>query len=394
MTGSEGLAKVIGMVKRSANSTHKHSELLRLYLCGDVMIGRGIDQILPKPLPPGLHESYMKSAEGYVALAETVSGPIPRPVDGSYIWGQALPLLTAGDVDACIINLETAVTRSEAFWPGKAVHYRMNPDNMDCLQVAAVSACSLANNHVLDWGYPGLAETQAALDRAGITHAGAGQDSAQAGQPAVLTLRDSKRRLLVFAYGMDSSGVEQAWAAKSCWPGVNFLPEMGKHGVQRVSEDIARYRTDGDRVVLSIHWGPNWGFRVDPEMREFAHWLINSGAVDVIHGHSSHHIKPFEIFQGKLILYGCGDFLNDYEGIGEFERFRPELTLLYRVLLSPSDGTLSGLDLIPFRIRRLQLVRASPAETQWIKGVFEQNRGPDSQSITLAPDGLLRLNFH
>jgi hypothetical protein len=62
------------------------SEAMRLFLCGDVMTGRGIDQILPSPAEPTLHEAYMRSARDYVTLAEQVSGPIPRAAPFDYVW--------------------------------------------------------------------------------------------------------------------------------------------------------------------------------------------------------------------------------------------------------------------------------------------------------------------
>ncbi len=101
---------------------------ITLFICGDVMTGRGIDQILPYPCDPEIYESYMKSALGYVRLAEKVSGPIPRPADFSYIWGDALPELDRMTPDLTIINLETSVTRSEDFWRGKGINYRMSPE--------------------------------------------------------------------------------------------------------------------------------------------------------------------------------------------------------------------------------------------------------------------------
>jgi poly-gamma-glutamate synthesis protein (capsule biosynthesis protein) len=61
-----------------------------LFLCGDVMLGRGIDQILPHPGDPRLYESYVKSAATYVELAERRNGPIPKPVDFEYVWGDVL----------------------------------------------------------------------------------------------------------------------------------------------------------------------------------------------------------------------------------------------------------------------------------------------------------------
>ena len=61
---------------------------VRIFLCGDVMIGRGIDQVLPHPCDPRLYESYAKSALHYVHLAEDENGPIPRQVDPFYVWVQ------------------------------------------------------------------------------------------------------------------------------------------------------------------------------------------------------------------------------------------------------------------------------------------------------------------
>ncbi|MCH8930675.1 MAG: CapA family protein [Proteobacteria bacterium] len=131
-------------------------------MCGDVMTGRGIDQVLPRPSDPRLYESYVKNATEYVALAQTVSGPFPKRVDFSYPWGDALEELERVMPDLRIINLETAITKSDDFWQRKGINYRMHPKNVPCLKAARIDCCSIANNHVLDWGYAGLAETLAA----------------------------------------------------------------------------------------------------------------------------------------------------------------------------------------------------------------------------------------
>ena len=85
------------------------SDVVRLFLCGDVMTGRGIDQVLPHPSDPLLHEGYASSALRYVELAERANGPIPRPVDFAYVWGDALTELERRRPDVRIVNLETAV---------------------------------------------------------------------------------------------------------------------------------------------------------------------------------------------------------------------------------------------------------------------------------------------
>src|SRR5689334_12652302 len=123
-----------------------------LFLCGDVMTGRGVDQILPHPSAPELFEPYMRDARDYVLLAEESAGPIPRPVGFEYIWGEALGELGRAKPHARIVNLETSVTRSDDAMPGKGIHYRMHPENVGCLTAAGVEVSVLANNHVLDWG--------------------------------------------------------------------------------------------------------------------------------------------------------------------------------------------------------------------------------------------------
>src|SRR5205823_1190380 len=159
---------------------------LRVFLCGDVMIGRGIDQALPHPVNPVLYEPYVRDAREYVELAQKANGPIPHPLSVDYVWGDALYELERASVNLRIANLETAITSAEAPWPDKGIHYRMHPLNIGCLSAAQISACALANNHVLDWGYDGLSETLQTLDAAGIAHSGAGNYAEQAIKPAVL----------------------------------------------------------------------------------------------------------------------------------------------------------------------------------------------------------------
>lgn len=155
------------------------SKDLTLFLCGDVMLGRGIDQILQSPSDPALFEEYARSAIRYVELAEAAHGRIPRHEPPDYVWGDALPIMTNAQIALRIINLETAVTTSAQHWP-KGINYRMHPANVACLQAARVDCCVLANNHVLDWGREGLLETLDTLQRAGIATTGAGRDAAQA----------------------------------------------------------------------------------------------------------------------------------------------------------------------------------------------------------------------
>ncbi|NLW33575.1 MAG: poly-gamma-glutamate biosynthesis protein, partial [Fibrobacter sp.] len=104
-----------------------------MFFCGDVMTGRGIDQILPDPADPVLYEPFVKDARDYRYLAEQKNGPVPAPVPFQYIWGQALNELNRRKTDLRIINLETSITSSNDYWKGKGINYKMNPQNIACL---------------------------------------------------------------------------------------------------------------------------------------------------------------------------------------------------------------------------------------------------------------------
>jgi poly-gamma-glutamate synthesis protein (capsule biosynthesis protein) len=364
------------------------AEPITLCSCGDVMTGRGIDQILRNPFKPQLYESHMRSAVGYVELAERVNGAIPRRVDASYVWGDALPEL-ARTSDLRIVNLETSVTTSDAWMP-KGINYRMHPANVSCLRAAGIDCCSLANNHVLDWGYAGLAETLVTLRKARIRTAGAGSNRAEALAPAVLEV-SGKGRVLGFALGTTSSGIPADWAATPDKPGVNVLPDLTVETAQRIAVGVAALRRPRDIVVASIHWGGNWGYEIPAEHRRFAHLLVDRAGVDVIHGHSSHHPKGIEVYRDKPILYGCGDFLNDYEGIEGHETYRSHLVLLYVLKMDPATQTLSRLEMRPFEIRRFRLQRASSRDAEWLRSILHREGKELGTQVTRSSDNSLLL---
>lgn len=327
------------------------------------MTGRGVDQILPDPSDPDLFERWMTSAQGYVALAEARCGPISRPVGFDYVWGDALESWRSAPPDLRIANLETSITRSPD-WAPKGINYRMSPGNVGVLEAAGFDCCVLANNHVLDWGRAGLIDTLAALDRAGIARAGAGRDLAEARAPAVLQA-GGKGRALVYALAVESSGAPVNWAAGPDRPGIN-LTDVSAEAAEALAAEIRAARRPGDIAIVSIHWGGNWGYRAPEAHRAFARRLIGAGGVSIVHGHSSHHPLGVERAAPGLVLYGCGDFLNDYEGIAGYEAYRSELVLGYWADVDPTGGAVVGLEARPFRIARLRLNRASDEEAGWL----------------------------
>ncbi len=364
---------------------------MRIFLCGDVMTGRGIDQALPHPCPPILHEGYMDSALDYLRIAEEENGPVPRPADFHYIWGDALDEWRSAKPHARVVNLETSITRSDAFEP-KGINYRMSPENAGCLTAAAIDCCVLANNHVLDWGQAGLIDTLNTLDRLRIKTAGAGRNLAEAKAPAIVEVPE-EGRLLVLAFAWSTSGVPFHWAADARRPGVNLLSSLSKATIGPIVEQLAEMRRPRDVVAVSIHWGENWGYQIPEEQRRFAHALVDEAHVSIVHGHSSHHAKAIEVHDDRLILYGCGDFLNDYEGIAGYEAFRGDLSLMYFADVDPADGRLSALNMTPLKISRFRLSRRLREDAHWLRQTLDRQSAPFGTRVALLPGGRLTISW-
>jgi len=367
------------------------------------MTGRGIDQILPYSGDPSLYGAFSNDARTYVDRAEKVNGKIDYPVDNDYIWGELTRSREFQATDARIVNLETAITVSDDYWNGKPIHYRMHPSNVGVLKAARVTCCALSNNHILDWGYPGLDETLDSLDKAGIQYAGAGNSKGSAEAPTIIERREKEGRIIVFSASTGCSGVPQEWDAGENKSGVNRLSDFSYRTAKGIGENIKKIKGAGDLVIYSIHWGNNWGYDIPDARRSFAHYLIDEAGVDLIHGHSSHHIRGIEVHSGKLILYGCGDIINDCEGIHASMSFikrvgtrlyhfrkpvRSDLGLIYYPVLNQLSGNLESLRMFPIQIRNLRINPAEEKDVIWMQKVL--NRGSSSFQVDfkIVPAGL------
>jgi len=243
-----------------------------------------------------------------------------------------------------------------------------------------------------DWGYRGLADTLRSLHRAGIATAGVGNDLQEARAPAILEV-PGKGRVVVLGLGHGSSGIPGNWAATPERPGVHLLDNLSQRTVKAVAGQVRGLTREGDILMVSIHWGGNWGYQVPDEQRRFAHGLIDEAGVDVVHGHSSHHVKGIEIYRGRLILYGCGDFVNDYEGIGGYEAFRGDLSLMYFPTLEPASGRLAALQMTPTQVRRFRVNRASEEDMRWLRELLNREGERFGTWVEMMSDNTLNLNW-
>lgn len=369
---------------------------VNLFLCGDVMLARGVDMIQQQHCNPVLYEGNGLDAHAYVELAVNANGPIPpksqRSVD--YVWGDAIQILKQKNPDLRVINLETSVTTSSDRWRDKAIHYRMHPANVAVIKSAAIDCCVLANNHTADWGFNGLVETLNVLKNAGISYVGAGIDLDEAESPAIFPLPRTNDRVLIFACGHYSSGVPDKWKAMSKHPGVHIVDiHHVPKAVTHLKRIVEKYKKPGDIAVLSVHWGGNWGYDIEKYHKDFAHAVIDDAHIDVIHGHSSHHVKGLEVYQGKLIIYGCGDFINDYEGIGGHDEYRGDLALMYFVSLESGSGKLASLQMVPTQMAKLRVNRAKVEDMHWLRHSMNQECTKFGLSVIANSDAELELIF-
>jgi poly-gamma-glutamate synthesis protein (capsule biosynthesis protein) len=366
--------------------------MVLLCLTGDLMCGRGIDQILRHPGDPTIDEPCARSALDYVELAEQCSGPIPRRVEPAYVWGETLTVLERVAPDALIVNLETAVTDRGYPWPRKGIQYRMHPANVAALTVASIDVAVLANNHVLDWSLPGLIQTLEVLQTAGIACAGAGRNAKEAWAPASVGT-SSGSRVLVLAAGSPTSGIPTQWAAGEQDPGIALLPDLSQNTVERIAAIVGAFARPRDVVVASLHWGQNWGYKVAQDRRWFAHQLIDQAGVHVVHGHSSHHPLGIEVHRGRLIVYGCGDLLTDYEGISDHDRYRGDLGALYLATIDDDRGTVQRLELVPTKVERFQLTRPPPGDVRWLETTLHREGAPLGTTVATGDDGRLVVGW-
>lgn len=298
---------------------------MKLLLVGDVMLGRLVND--------DLHG---------------------RPPE--YPWGDTLPLFREADLRLC--NLECALSgvALPRGLPPKMFRFRSDPENVAVLQAAGIDCVTLANNHVLDYGDEGLRETLRVLDRAGIARAGAGETLEEAAQPALVRV------------GSDTVGVvgfsdnEPLWAANR-HPGILYAPvETASPEAAPVFSAVTATRQQADLVLVSPHWGPNWGTPPPLEQPPFARALVDRGA-DVVFGHSGHIFRGIELYRGRPLIYSAGDYIDDY---AVDPRERNDWSFAF--LLDWEAPSWWRLRMYPTEIRRFQVCLAPPSTALEIAG--------------------------
>lgn len=256
----------------------------------------------------------------------------------TYVWGDTIDIIKRADFS--LINLECPVSSKGKEWNKtfKVFHFRANLDAIQVLNSASIDYVSLANNHILDYDIEGLLDTLDILDKNNISHSGAGRNLKEAVKPAIIEkkLKPKPSNNHDFYYNVDNEEVnnndskntiriglisltdnEPEWEAKYDLPGINYIPTTLDPDTYyyRLQNYIENTKKQSDLVIVSSHVGPH--FRETPSTKyvNFAHKIIDFGA-DIYWGHSNHMPQGIELYKhndnNKIILYDCGDFIDDY----------------------------------------------------------------------------------
>ena len=320
------------------------------------MLGRLVDQLLPHHVnSPDDQRNAAYFIKNYPKILKGDNYNYASP------WGTTLPLLRASDLT--LINLETSATTANEPWPHKAFNYRMHPANLaPVLHAAHIDYASLANNHTLDFGAEGLIETAWTLKAAGIAFAGAGETTNQAHKAAELWLpraaqerharrtdghkflptRDEKGNVqnqdqayCVHVYS--ASDHPREWASVPTFHLFDYSPatqirlrQLLMSGTGDGSSPSSSSSGKPALKIFSVHWGPNYAWQPADRIRALAHYVIDECEVDIVHGHSSHHLQGVEVYRRKVIIYGCGDFVDDY---CLHEDYRNDLGAVWKVIV-------------------------------------------------------------
>ncbi|MFG2053113.1 CapA family protein [Micromonospora sp. NPDC048930] len=217
--------------------------------------------------------------------------------DPATAFGAISSTLSAADL--AMVNLETAVTTGGAPEP-KEFHFRAPARAYDAVKAAGVDVVSIANNHALDYGRTGLADTVAAARAAGVPAVGAGADAAAAYRPWITEIRRTRIAVLGFSQVAE---LWSEWRATDSQAGIAMTRDL-----PRAVAAVRDARRQADVVVVYVHWGTEGEACPPAEARAFATEMAEAGATMVVGTHA--HLLLGDGWLGKtFVQYGLGNFV-------------------------------------------------------------------------------------
>lgn len=239
--------------------------------------------------PPTLTLAFAGDVHGERQIARALQ-------QGDHPLAAMAPVLSRADV--AVVNLETAVGSSGRPSPKRYV-FQAEPLLLDELVAAGVDVVSVANNHALDHGPAGLAETLALARARDLATVGGGDDAGEAYRAHVVE-RDGLR---VAVLGLTRVLSSPTWAATSDRAGL-----ASAYDVAAAVDAVRRARAEADVVVVTVHWGTESQGCPDPHQRQLDAALRAAGATVVV-GHHPHVLQGIEAHGTQLTAFSLGNFL-------------------------------------------------------------------------------------
>ncbi len=224
----------------------------------------------------------------------TLSDAFADVVGSDYKWAFA-EMDEYRQADVAMVNLENPLTRADTLREGKQFNFKADPESVQVLTEGGIDIVNLANNHAMDYEAPGLKETTATLEKAGIRYVGAGQDIKEARRPEIIEVKGQRIAYLGY-YNPEFHAAAPGVA------GTNPLIEA------QIAEDIKAIRDQVDWIVVNYHWGEELAEYPADWQRDLARFTIDQGA-DVVVGHHPHVLQGAEIYKGRPIAYSLGNFI-------------------------------------------------------------------------------------
>lgn len=303
--------------------------MARLLLGGDVVLGRGVADVIRRKGPDYPMEPL---------------APVARTADLFFV------------------NLECAITARDIRYagPAKAFYFRADPVAAETLGGAGVDLVALANNHALDADDAGLRDTLALLEAKGIAHTGAGPDRGAAARPAFLTSGGQRFGVLAWC------DHQPDYAATSERSGIRYVDVSDDALTAELARDVRTLAPTVDHVVVACHWQPNWAPAVSAPYRALGAGLVEAGA-RVVWGHSPHHFQGVEWIGRSVVLYSTGDLLDDY---AVDPGFRNDRQLLFELELD--DAGVRTVRALPLELDFGHTRPAGPEAAAWIERRFRE----------------------
>jgi hypothetical protein len=277
-------------------------ELQRVVVGGDIVLDRGQNYMV---IQQGLGLDFPLDG-GYAAITSRYPEPsyysetgVIHQFTAERRGGSGAVREYLSGADLTLANLENPVIR-DAVWHPEGTTFTGELRLLPILKQASIDGVTLGNNHILDAGAPGLQETLVHLENAGIAYAGAGMNLAEAREPMIFELGGTRVGVLSYQ-GVPS--YDWAWATETAPGTAPLLADV-------MREDIERLRPKVDLVVVMPHWGKEYIATPEPWQVDLAHAAVDAGA-DIFVGGHAHWPKGIEVYEGKPIFYGVGNFLLD-----------------------------------------------------------------------------------